>query len=372
MNTYLLTTETEFKALKKEWSSLHASVKNQSPFLTWEWMYQWWQSYATKLPHTPQLSIITSRDSTGALQSVWPLFIGTENSSIGKIKILKFIGTEFESSDYLDIIADSKMTKNQYETIINSDVFKKVIASVDKIIFKNVLEDSIINRYKSSFKYFRWQQQNAICPFITLPADRDDLLNSLSKNMKSSLRRTFNKLQKDPDTRLRTIDSIDDIDRAVKNLFDLHGARFDEKEENTKFIFETRGAFHQEISKIFLEKKWLKLYEVLYKDTVIGSFYCYHFSDILMYVQAGFNPDFSQYALGNQLILHAISDAINLNCTTFDFMRGDEAYKYKWTSSERYLYTLEYGCSGRGKVQLAKKTISKNIKKRIHKVMLLG
>ena len=88
-----------------------------------------------------------------------------------------------------------------------------------------------------------------------------------------------------------------------------------------------------------------------------------------MYYQAGFNPEFSQYALGNQLILHAINDAIDLKCTEFDFMRGDEAYKYKWTSAERYLYTLEFGCSRRGKLQIAKKSISKSIKKKIIKVI---
>jgi len=365
----IITTENEFSQLKNEWTTLHKSSRTQSLFLTWEWMYQWWLSYSKKMSSNHKLCIITARDSENNLQSIWPFFTIETDSSRWKLKILKFIGTNFESSDYLDIIVNHKMTEDHFKAVLGSNVFKEIVESIDKIILNNVLDNSIVYKYKSHFEYLKWQRRNAICPYLSLPNDKEELLNSLSKNMKSGLRRTYNKLTKNPDIQIRTVVNKIEINKAIESLFQLQRERFNNQDKDTKFTFSQRGSFHQQIAKIFLEKNWLQFYEVLFKEEVIGSLYCYLYGTTLMYFQAGFNPNYAQYALGNQLILHAISDAINLNCTEFDFMRGDEAYKYKWTSTERYLYTLEFGCSAKGKLQIAKKNISKNIKKRIKKVI---
>jgi len=365
----ILTTEAKFLQLKNEWTALYSSSKSQSPFLTWEWMYQWWVSYSQEISSFHKLCIITTRDQQNRLQSIWPFFIIETDSFLGKLKILKFIGTNFESSDYLDIIVDKKMTEDHFGAVLQSNIFIKVIETIDKIILNNVLESSVVYQNKSYFSYLKWQRKNAICPYLVLPEDKDQLLNLLSKNMKSSLRRTYNKLTKNPDIHIKTITDKGDINKAVENLFKLHGDRFNDQEKETKFVFSRRGSFHQEISKTFLEKNWLRFYEVQFRDEIIGSLYCYLFGSTLMYLQAGFNPNFGQFALGNQLILHAITDAINLNCTEFDFMRGDEAYKYKWTSTERYLYTMEFGCSHKGKLQVANRNISKRIKKIIKQVL---
>jgi CelD/BcsL family acetyltransferase involved in cellulose biosynthesis len=369
MNIKIVSTETEFAHLKDEWTSLLDLSENQSPFLTWQWMFMWWKKYSDKMHPLPQLRIIKTTDDQNNLISIWPLFISVVYSTIGKLRIAKFIGTSFESSDYLDIIASPQMDTNHFDAILNSNVFNDIVKSVDKIVLKNVLEDSFIYKHKDQLRYLKWQRRIAICPYLSLPQDKDELLNSLSKNMKSGLRRTYNKLKNDPDIAIRTVLEKNDINLSIENLFKLHEARFNDQDKDTKFVFSQRGVFHQEISKTFLDKNWLRFYEVKYKGEVIGSLYCYLFGKTLMYYQAGFNPEFSQYALGNQLILHAINDAISLNCSEFDFMRGDEAYKYKWTTTERYLYTIEFGCSQKGKLQIAKKTISKSIKKKLNKVI---
>jgi CelD/BcsL family acetyltransferase involved in cellulose biosynthesis len=54
----------------------------------------------------------------------------------------------------------------------------------------------------------------------------------------------------------------------------------------------------------------------------------------------GFDPQFSSLSPGSLLIGHAIEQAEAEGAAHFDFLRGAEAYKYRWGAVDEPMFTL--------------------------------
>ena len=84
------------------------------------------------------------------------------------------------------------------------------------------------------------------------------------------------------------------------------------------------------------------IYSIWLNDEPLGALYALHdelAEDLggankprpaTYFYQSGFDPAYSKLSPGTVMIAHAIRRAIEGGYTTFDFLRGDEAYKRRW------------------------------------------
>jgi len=337
-------------------------------------MYEWWQVYKGRLSADSKLNIITvySSDERGELLAVLPLFEQKKRFGRGgTFKAMRLMGTEFESSDYLDIIALPKHKNTFIQAIFSDQQVIKLFEQNDIIEFANVHDSSALLKKKEIIANLLnttpYSYKTKVCPYLSLPDSFDEFRNRLSRNFRSNLKRTQNKMKRSGLT-IEIVSDVSEIDEAIRRLFELHQSRFRSKQADTKFNFEARGEFHTRVAKLFLKKGWLQLYQIKNKNTVIGSLYCFKFADSMMYVQGGFDPEYGKLGLGNQIIFRAIEDAIALGLKKFDFMRGNEAYKYRWTSEKIFLHTLLFPLSFKARMYVFGQDIffkSKQFVKRI-------
>ncbi|MFY7954449.1 MAG: GNAT family N-acetyltransferase, partial [Armatimonadaceae bacterium] len=69
----------------------------------------------------------------------------------------------------------------------------------------------------------------------------------------------------------------------------------------------------------------------------VASLYCFATFSETFYYLGGFDPDFAKFSPGTVLTAHAIRYAIeNDRSSRFDFLRGNESYKYKWGAVDRH------------------------------------
>ncbi|RMH61070.1 MAG: GNAT family N-acetyltransferase, partial [Calditrichaeota bacterium] len=280
------------------------------------------------------------------------------------LRILTFMGAVFESSDYLDCIAPENISDASLLAAWEALSPRQSDAGADLVILANTLPDARINRLAPSlFPNRRYdKRRTSVCPYLPLPDNEESLFKQLSKNMKSTLRRTRNKINKDPRFTIDRVEDPDELDESVQNLFTLHNMRFTDKGQATKFNYEQRGAFHKRIAAVWLKQDRLRFYRVLYDDSAIGYLYCYYHNNTILYMQAGFHPDYGKYGLGNQLMLRAMNEGMENGAVEFDFMRGNESYKYKWTSLFRELFTTRIALTSRGARLLLKDALLTHIK----------
>jgi CelD/BcsL family acetyltransferase involved in cellulose biosynthesis len=70
-------------------------------------------------------------------------------------------------------------------------------------------------------------------------------------------------------------------------------------------------------------------------DRIIAALYGFEFRGRIFYYLGGFDPQFSKLNPGTLIIGHAIEEAIRDGANEFDFLRGQEKYKYAWGAKER-------------------------------------
>ncbi|HJU91653.1 MAG TPA: GNAT family N-acetyltransferase [Pyrinomonadaceae bacterium] len=146
----------------------------------------------------------------------------------------------------------------------------------------------------------------------------------------------------------RRLSTLEDVqiecagDHNFAELFDafvkLHEVRWRMNDMPGVLCDENMQSFHREAATGFLANGALRLYALRINRRIIAAFYGFHHAARTYYYLGGFDPEFKQYSPGNILIAHAITEAIREGAREFDFLRGQEDYKYRWRAIDRTIY----------------------------------
>lgn len=103
----LITSTLAWDALESEWRELFAASPSASFPLRWDWLREWWRTYATTYAAPDGLRILTARRG-GRLIAALPLYLAKSDRLLG-VRRLRFLSTgerEFEETcpDYLDLL----------------------------------------------------------------------------------------------------------------------------------------------------------------------------------------------------------------------------------------------------------------------------
>ena len=80
---------------------------------------------------------------------------------------------------------------------------------------------------------------------------------------------------------------------------------------------------------------WLRLCFLKIKGYYIASLYIFKYGGKYYYYQSGFDPDWEKLSPGFLLFSYCIENAISEGIKEFDFLQGEEEYKYLWTNKTR-------------------------------------
>ncbi len=350
MTVELIKEAEQFFNLQEEWNRLLESSGIKSPFLSWEWQFTWWETYRAQLSEA-ELCIAVVREEN-KLQAVLPLY----RSRTGGLRVLRFIGDPLESSDYLRLICEPSQELHFLELLI--DRLIKSEPAADMMHLSNILEqDSFIAQLQETVKkkgLSLYRRHHRICPYISVQGGWDDFVNRLSKNMRYNLRRRTRKLFNGFRAKFIVETRPDEVEALIDQLFSLHKKRWDTREGETIFKADTRLEFHRTLAGRFYENGMLKLFRIKIGEDIVAILYCYEFAGELMYFQAGFDPAWEKHSVGLVLMGKCIEYAFNNGLTRFDFMRGAEDYKFRWTKQVRNMDEVYIGISEKGKRYLRK------------------
>src|SRR5262245_18674040 len=114
MNVQLVQSSADFAQLRSGWNELLSRSSSDTIFLTWEWLWSWWESYACP---NDALHIITVRDGADELIGILPFYKQIRPwLPLAPVTALRFIGDGSWDSDYLDVI----LLKGREHEIIDS------------------------------------------------------------------------------------------------------------------------------------------------------------------------------------------------------------------------------------------------------------
>lgn len=324
MSVKLLNRE-EFANIKDKWNELLQQSSNNDFFLTWEWIFTWWEVYGGN----KELFILLVKNDNGELLGIAPWYI--------KKCRINFIGSgENLCSEYLNII-----TKVNDEEYVVGEIFDYLVDNKSKwseLFLVDVLENhNIVNLiYKKAKREdlpFYREKVKIPCVCMPLPDSSDLMWRGLSKKFRFHIRWGRKKIEENANSAVKFFFQEHIPQQDMENMFALHNKRMEEKGLKGKFDLRDYGLFHRILLNRASKNKALSLLEV--DGKTIGMIYGFHYRNKIYIYQAGFDPDseYKKYSIGQILYSYMIEKAIELKCEEFDFLRGDEKHKLKWTDS---------------------------------------
>ncbi len=366
----LLTEKTEFKNIAGEWNVLLAQSKINSPFLSWEWLYTWWEVYAAEKKNN-QLAIAAAYEGE-QLIALLPGYIRKETHFGIPMQVYAFLGSIDESSDYLQVIQQDPENPDISLQLIRFLLDNEHL-SIDLFDISNVLENvpflQVFEKINDAGEYVVQIRHHRICPYIALEGTYADYVQGLSKNLRYNLRRRTRQLFEKNDASFAYITEKRQVDQAIDELFELHEKRFETKAAESIFRADFRKSFHKKIAENFLDIGWLRLFRLRLGDRTLAVQYCFEYSDSLYYFQAGMDPEWDKKSVGLVLMGKVIEYAYEKNLKIYDLMRGGEAYKFRWTDISRNMMRVFIGITMKAKFYLYFERFIENSKNKIKQFM---
>jgi CelD/BcsL family acetyltransferase involved in cellulose biosynthesis len=319
--------------LEAEWRALQAQCPDSTPFQTWEWNEAWWRAFGRH--KRACLMLFYDSDSPGRerLVGIAPLYVSRHLGT--PLRRLAWIGTG--SSDYMGPLALPEFAEAVAGAMLKRlerDVSGWDIADLQHLRPSEPLARAgraHVGRKAADRTTFPMDR----CPYLPLPAAWDLLLTRLGKKLRSNIGYYDRLIQRElKDVRSYIADAAS-LQRGMSALFELHQKRW-----NARWLPGVLGTrriqrFHREVAARFLAQGWLRLHLLEADGDIRSVLYCFAYNGRTYYYLGGFSPDLARYSLGTVLTAHAIRAAIEEGCVEFDFLRGEEGYKYRWQPEER-------------------------------------
>ncbi len=329
-----LTTLEQLAALRAEWNALLAHNAINEVFLTWEWQDAWWRVY-----QHGELFVLTARDAHGALCGIAPWFIDTSHP---EERVLRPIGC-IDVTDYLDIIAPHPRREAFCAEVAaylraHSQAFSRINlcnvhgASPTLVDLPTALE-------KVGFRVTLRPQE--VCPVIQLPDSFERYLESLDKKQRHEARRKLRRAESaEEKVAWYILNPADDLDAALETFLALMAASHPNK---AAFLQDEHNrAFFKLVMPRMAACGWLQLAFLTADGTPIAAYLNFDYDNRILVYNSGLQPEgYAHLSGGIVLLLHLIQHAIACGRREFDFLRGNEEYKYRMGGQDRPVIEIQ-------------------------------
>ena len=324
--TTVITDSSVFFDLRQEWHQLLTHSAINEIFLTPEYQSIWWQTLGKG-----QLHVISIRLVSGELVGLAPLFV--ENNSVS------FIGCK-DVSDYLDFIVHKEYEELVYQAILNElKSIKNVSFSLCSIPESSPTLVQIPKLLTGDTKLTLTEQE--VCPQIQLPNTWESYLHNLDRKQRQEIKRKWKKIETTEDVTFECISEEHTATQAVSLFIELHQQSSETKRE---FWDPHHQTFFEQLLPMLARHGWLKLFFLYIKRHTkpIAAMLIFDYGGHYDLYNSGFNPDFSNLSPGQVLTAYTIKDAIENGRTLYDFLRGNEEYKFRLGGIPKPIFDLNF------------------------------
>ncbi len=312
---------TSFASLETEWQELLATSTANHIFFTSQWQKAWWQVFGGDYE-----SFLLSIIDNGKLVGIAPL-----KRKDGKIS---FIGSS-DVCDYMDFIAQSG--QEEY-------VFSRLIDYLDKnewstIEFDSVLPDSLALKFFVPLAQQKGYQisttQTNVSPQLVLPSSRENYISSLNAKDRHEIRRKIRRLEQIQSVNYFTITEKERMPGAAESFFKLFRLSNGEK---AGFMTDKKREFFSAMISSLAEHGNIRLSFMEIGANPASSTLCFDYNNDIYLYNSAFDRAYSALSASLLLEVYNIWDAINNGKKRFDFLSGNEPYKYDLGGRDVPLY----------------------------------
>ncbi len=326
----------EFSGIEQaQWDELLSHSVTDVPFLRYGYLKRWWEfKGGGEWPQDARLHILTGWEGN-ELKGIAPFF---RINASGRERI--YLLGSIEISDYLDVIVRPEDAEDFIRSILEHLGGMQEF-TVDCLSLVNIPDKSPTNAlFEKIAPDFGWivKVENAYhTPVTPLAADWDTYLAGIDKKQRHEIRRKLRRAEESAEVKWYFADDPTKLDAEIEAFFALMALDGDKK----KFLTDAMRDQLRAIIHWACEAGYLQLSFLTIEDVKAAGYLCFDYNGHILVYNSGFDFQFSQYSPGWVLLGFLIQHAIETGKKFFDFMRGDEDYKYRFGGTDGFVKRIE-------------------------------
>lgn len=327
MDLRLITTESDFLALEPSWRELVRTEGLSDVFLSWEWASTWWKHFSPG----KQLRILVGSHGPSVV-GIAPLMLVRE---FGHTK-LQFLGSGL--ADYSGILVrkGEHAFVAQCMTALASDL---EWTTVDFTGFRegypylptSQMANGALSRLSASRAY-------TVAPYLTMDSTWEQYQSTLRKKFKADTLRQYRRLQQLGCLKFRRAESIEEAQEMLQVFSVQKEARYISTGARNRFQDEALLPFFQDITVSLWPSNSVDVVALRLGDTYVAVSLSFTSGDTYYYYMPSFNMAYQAYSPGRLLLHSLLADCFRRGFSEFDFLTGEDPYKFEWTSRYRTVF----------------------------------
>jgi CelD/BcsL family acetyltransferase involved in cellulose biosynthesis len=300
-----------FVNLDTEWQELLTHSSSNHIFFTPHWQKSWWQVFGGDC----ELTLLSIYDGS-RLVGIAPLK--------RKDSALSFIGSP-DVCDYMDFVV-----RTGYEDYFLS----RLMDYLDQTDWKNleldsVLPDSVTLQFLAPFLRQNGRQveisQTNVSPQLFLPANWEDYFLLLKTKDRHETRRKLRRLEQGNAVNYLTVTEPGHVPQAMESFFRLFQLSNPEK---ANFMTGQKREFFTAMVSSLAEKGNIRLSFLEVEGVRTSATLCFDYNKDIYLYNSAYDPAYSSLSVSLLLEVYDIQDAVKKGKKRFDFLSGNEPYKY--------------------------------------------
>ena len=365
----------DFLALREQWNAINDHTQNGNVFISWEWLYTWWETYQKQGDRS--LYILSCTNIHNELLGIAPFqIVNNPKRYFPCSRQLLMLGTgETDGSlvfgEYMDLLIKqghgTAVTRAlsdylyQHNNLWDGLKFQQQLAGshIEKLFQNHLFEDLAMSdkSFLSSNKLVKKISDDGFRTYIDLPESYKDYLMSLRKKMRNNITRTYSRLESEQTFSIESVTTDSEIKAemagqksGIQTLAELNITRRGNMDEISVFAQPNFVLFHRRLLKRLLPLNKVSLRILHFDKEPVAALYSFVDSDTVHAYQSGFETkNGHRYSLLTTMLTQEISKSIEItDIARFNFMYSSDenTYKRRYSGTTEKMYNISYDKGG--------------------------
>jgi len=338
MQLQVIRSLTEMDALAGEWNDLLHHSASDVPFLRYEYLQTWFSTLGGGEWPTGDLYVVAGRNTQGSLAGIAPLFFTTNRDGEPALMLLGSI----EISDYLDIIARATDLEVFIEALFDHLSAPQAPAwkSLD---WWNLLDSSatlpLLQAAAARRGWEYTQETLQHCPFIPLPGDWEQYLaGQVDKKQRHEIRRKMRRAESyEEPVRWYIVQDEAVLDNEIEAFLELMAHDTNKK----RFLTDAMRLQMRLGAQATWKAGYLQLAFLEAGGQKTAGYINFDYGNQIWVYNSALNFKYLELSPGWVLLGYLLQWANENKRAVFDFLRGDEDYKYRFGGIDRHVVRVK-------------------------------
>ncbi len=325
----------------QEWNDLVSNSIANTPFSRYEYQTAWWKHRGGGEWQNAQLVLVTAREDE-RLIGIAPLFLANYDGQ----SALMLVGS-IEISDYLDLIArmddHTRFVSGLLDFLVSLpfDAAPGEPANWSGLDWYNLPDSSpTLAALKAEAARRGWthlEEMYRPTPRIMLNGSFDEYLSRVDKKQRHEIRRKMRRAEESGRGVRWFISDMKDVQAETEAFLSL----MEHDEGKAEFLRDAMREQMRAVIRAAHENGWLWLAFLEADGKRIAACLNFDYDNKLWGYNAGVNRDFMDLSPGWVLLGYTLQWSCENGRSEFDFMRGDEEYKYRFGAVNQYVMRVK-------------------------------